>query len=163
MVKRIVFHWSGGRYYPTEFEKNYYHYLIDTEGNIYKGNYTPEDNDNCTDGKYAPHTGGGNTGSIGICYCGMYGFKSPASCGNFLISAVQFEAGLKLAAQLCKKYNIKITKDTVFTHYEYGQAHPETTSAGKIDITYIPSYSWVGKNDAGGFIRSKVRWYKEKI
>ena len=31
MVKRIVFHWSAGRYYPTEFEKKFYHFLIDAK------------------------------------------------------------------------------------------------------------------------------------
>ena len=56
---------------------------------------TPEDNNVCISGKYAAHTGGGNTGSIGICYCGMYGYKSPKNCGNYPISSVQFEAGLQ--------------------------------------------------------------------
>ena len=67
MVKRIVLHWSAGRYYPSEFEKKYYHYLLDADGHIYSGVYKPEDNDNCNDGNYAAHTGGGNTGSIGVC------------------------------------------------------------------------------------------------
>lgn len=162
MVKRLIFHWSAGRYYPTVFEKNYYHYLIDAEGNIYEGKYKPEDNDDCTDGIYAAHTGGGNTGSIGLCYCGMYGFKSAKNCGNFPVTAIQFEAGLKLAAELCTKYKLPVNENTVLTHYEFGISHPKTTSAGKIDITYIPPYPHVGKKDAGSFIRSNVRWYKEK-
>ena len=102
MVKRIILHWSAGRYFPTIFEKNYYHYLIDVEGKIYNGKFTPEDNNSCTDGKYAAHTGGGNTGSIGVCMCGMYGYKSPEKCGDFPISAIQFEACMKFTAELCK-------------------------------------------------------------
>ena len=70
---------------------------------------------------------------------------------------------MKFVAELCEKYNLKITKDTVLTHYEFGQANVKTSSFGKIDITYIPPYSWVGKNDVGSFIRSKVRWYKENL
>ena len=162
MVKRIVLHWSAGRYYPTEFEKNHYHYLIDADGNVYEGFYKPEDNDNCNDGKYAAHTGGGNTGSIGVCMCGMYGYKSKTFCGDFPFKANQFEACMKFVAELCEKYGLAINKNTVLTHYEFGQANPKTTSFGKIDITYIPSYPWVTKQDAGNFIRSKVRWYKEK-
>lgn len=162
MVKRIVFHWSAGRHYPTEFEKKFYHFLIDAEGNVYNGKFKPEDNNVCISGKYAAHTGGGNTGSIGICYCGMYGYKSPKFCGDFPITSVQFEAGLAFCAKLCKKYNINVSENTVFTHYEFGQKNPKTSSFGKIDITYIPSYSWVGKNEVGGFIRSKVRWYLAK-
>ena len=162
MVKRIVLHWSAGRYYPTEFEKNHYHYLIDADGNVYEGFYKPEDNDNCNDGKYAAHTGGGNTGSIGVCMCGMYGYKSKTFCGDFPLKANQFEECMKFVAELCEKYGLAINKNTVLTHYEFGQANPKTTSFGKIDITYIPSYPWVTKQDAGNFIRSKVRWYKEK-
>ncbi len=34
-------------------------------------------------GKYAAHTGGGNTGSIGVSMCAMSGFKSPSYVGDF--------------------------------------------------------------------------------
>ena len=87
MVKRIILHWSAGRYYPSEFEKRYYHFLIDVEGNVYSGLFKPEDNDNYLDGKYAAHTGGGNTGSIGVCLCGMFGFQSSSNCGMLVLSA----------------------------------------------------------------------------
>lgn len=163
MVKRIILHWSAGKHYPTAFEKKYYHYLIDCDGKIYEGCYKPEDNDDCTDNYYAAHTGGGNTGSVGVCLCGMSGYKSPTYCGNYPIKKVQFEAAMMLCAKLCQKYKLKINCDTVLTHYEFGQANPNTTSFGKIDITHIPPYPWISKNDAGGFIRSKVRWYKERL
>ena len=163
MVKRIVLHWSAGRYYPSEFEKKYYHFLIDAEGRVYSGTYTPEDNNDCTDGKYAAHTGGGNTGTIGICLCGMYGYKSPVDCGFSPITKVQFEACMKFVAQLCEKYSLQISSTTVLTHYEFGKQNPKTSSAGKIDITYLPPYSWVAKDDIGNFIRSKVRWYKGNL
>ena len=163
MIKRIVIHWSAGRYYPSEFEKNYYHYLIDADGKVYSGIYNTEDNEDCNDGKYAAHTGGGNTGSIGVCMCGMYGFKSSTSPGNFPITKIQFESCMKFCAELCKKYNLRVTPDTVFTHYEFGKLNPKTSSAGKIDIIWIPPYPWVVQSDVGSFIRSKVRWYKEKL
>ena len=163
MVKRIILHWSAGRYYPSEFERKYYHYLIDCGGNVTNGIYTPQDNDNCNDGRYAAHTGGGNTGSIGVCLCSMYGFKSSAEVGDYPITKVQFEAGMKFCAQLCKQYGLEISPSTVMTHYEFGKANPKSTSAGKIDITYIPPYPWVKKDEAGSFIRSKIRWYFEKL
>lgn len=163
MIKRLILHWSAGRYYPTQFEKQFYHYLIDKEGKVYKGIYTPEDNLDCNDGNYAAHTGGGNTGSIGIAMCGMSGFKNSDNIGNFPITAIQFEACIKFCAELCTKYSLKITPETVLTHYEFGQKNPNTTSFGKIDIIYLPPYPWVAKKDVGSFIRSKIRWYKEKI
>lgn len=162
MIKRIILHWTAGRYYPTQFEKQYYHYLIDKDGRIYNGIYSPEDNLNCSDGKYAAHTGGGNTGSIGVAMCAMSGFKSNDNVGAFPITPVQFESCMKFCSDLCKKYSLEINPQSVMTHYEFGQKNPKTSSYGKIDIIYIPPYPWVAKKDAGSFIRSKIRWYREK-
>lgn len=154
---------TAGAYQPNNTDFEHYHYLIDNEGKIYNGKFKPEDNENCNDGKYAAHTGGGNTGSIGISFCGMYNYIDRSRVGLYPLTPVQVEAGFKLCAELCKKYNIPITPQTVMTHYEFGLRNPNTSSAGKIDITYLPPYSWVGKNDIGSFIRNKVRWYFEKL
>ena len=94
-MKRIILHWTAGRYYPTQFEKQYYHFLIDKDGRIYNGIHKPEDNLNCSDGNYAAHTGGGNTGSIGVALCSMSGFKSRDNVGKFPISPIQFESCMK--------------------------------------------------------------------
>ena len=161
-MKRIIIHWSAGNYYPNYREKQCYHYLIDKNGNIYSGVYTPEDNINCNDGLYAAHTGGGNTGSIGVAMCAMAGFKNQNNCGNYPITAAQFEACMKLCAQLCIKYSIEITPANIMTHYEFGQKNPKTSSFGKIDIIFLPPYSWIPKDEIGSFIRSKIRWYKQK-
>lgn len=75
MTKRIILHWTAGTNYPNTTDLQHYHFLIDKDGKVYNGVYTPEDNLNCYDGKYAQHTGGGNTGSIGIAVCGMAGYK----------------------------------------------------------------------------------------
>ena len=99
-MKRIIIHWSAGTYYPTWHEKQCYHYLVDKNGKVCEGNYKPEDNLNCNDGLYAMHTGGGNTGSIGVAMCAMAGFVSPKFCGEYPITPVQFEACMKLCAQL---------------------------------------------------------------
>lgn len=162
-MKKIIIHWTAGGYYPTEYEKQYYHFLIDKDGKTYKGKYSPEANLNCSKGNYAMHTGGGNTGAIGVSLCAMAGFKNKQNTGKYPITPQQFEAAMKLCAQLCIKYKINITPDTVLTHYEFGIKHPSTTSAGKIDIIYLPPYSWVAQNDIGAFIRTKIKWYKQKI
>jgi len=161
-MKRIILHWTAGKYYPTEYEKQYYHYLVDKDGKVYSGKYTPEDNLDCSDGKYAAHTGGGNTGSIGVAMCAMSGFKSKNNCGEFLITPIQFESCMSLCANLCFKYSLAVNSSTVMTHYEFGLSNPKTSSAGKIDITYLPHYSYLGKDDVGNFIRTKVRWYMLK-
>ena len=161
-MKRIIIHWSAGGYYPTDYEKEHYHFLIDKGGLIHNGKFKPEDNEICRVGKYAAHTGGGNTGSIGVAFCAMAGFKSRNSAGNYPILRKQFESAMEFCAKLCKKYNISVSPQTVLTHYEFGVKNPKTTSAGKIDIIYLPPYPWVAQDEVGSFIRSKIKWYMLK-
>ncbi len=162
-MKRIILHWTAGSYMPNAHDLECYHFLIDSKGCIHNGKFSPENNLVCKKGCYAAHTGGGNTGSIGVSFCGMFGFKNKNETGKYPITPKQFEAGMKLCAELCIKYNLEITPQTVMTHYEFGKINPHTTSAGKIDITYIPPYPWVDKNDVGSFIRTKIKWYRNQI
>ena len=158
-MKKIIIHWTAGAYTPNSTDLKHYHYLIDKNGRTNYGIYKPEDNENCNDGKYAAHTGGGNTGAIGIALCGMYGFTSVSKIGSYPVTKVQCEALFSFVAKLAKKYGIKIDSDHIMTHYEFGLKNPKTTSAGKIDIVYLPPYPQIKKQDIGDFIRNKVEWY----
>lgn len=160
-MKRIIIHWTAGGYVPTSYEKEFYHFLVDSLGKIHLGKFKPEANLICRKGMYAAHTGGGNTGSIGVALCAMADFKNKNNIGDFPITKVQFESAMKLCAEQAKKYDIKITPENVMTHYEFGQKHRDTTSCGKIDIVFLPPYPWVSVDDVGSFIRSKIRWYQE--
>ena len=155
-LNRITIHWTGGVYIPNQVDKNAYHFLIDGEGKVVKGTHKPEDNINCKDGNYAPHTGGGNTGNIGIAVCGMYSKDYP-------IKRIQIEAACKLAAELCNKYGIRITNKNVVTHAEFGKQHPHTTSNGKIDIVNLPCVAVYGVDNVGNWIRNKVQWYRQHL
>lgn len=161
-MKRIVIHWTAGTNKPNSTDLQHYHFLIDSEGNVYSGKYKPEDNLNCNDGKYAQHTGGGNTGSIGVSMCGMAGFKNVNNVGNYPLTRIQCERCFSLCAELCKKYNIAVTSGNVLTHFEFGKANPKTSSFGKIDIVYLPPYPDVTRSQIGDFIRNKIRWYIQK-
>ena len=162
-LTRIILHWTAGAPKPCSADLTHYHYIIDQNGVVHTGKYKPEDNLNCGDGKYAQHTGGGNTGSIGISMCGMYNFSSRTKVGPYPLTKVQVERCFKLVAELSKKYGIPITKENVMTHYEFGKTHPKTTSAGKIDIIYLPCYPNIKQAEVGDFIRSKANWYRSKI
>ncbi len=162
-MKKIIIHWTAGAYTPNSTDLKHYHYLIDKNGRTNYGIYKPEDNENCNDGKYAAHTGGGNTGAIGIALCGMYGFTSVSKIGSYPVTKVQCEALFSFVAKLAKKYGIKIDSDHIMTHYEFGLKNPKTTSAGKIDIVYLPPYPQIKKQDIGDFIRNKVEWYSKKL
>ena len=159
-LNKITYHWTAGRSTPNDKEKKCYHYLIDSDGRVYKGFYNPEDNINVNDNKYAQHCGGGNTGNIGIAFCGCwvpYGISVKNT--DFPLTKIQLERGFKLGAEICKKYNIPIDKQHIFTHYEFGLSHPNTSSAGKIDITYMHPFPAENKDTCGNFIRNKVKWY----
>lgn len=157
---KITLHWTAGRNIPCADDLKHYHFLVDADGLCYKGLYSPEDNFNCNDGKYAAHCGGGNTNNIGIAFCGCYVPRGvPVKNSQFPLTRTQLERGFKLCAELCKKYSIPIDKAHVFTHYEFGVLHPNTSSAGKIDITYMHPFPAENKTTCGDFIRNKIRWY----
>lgn len=161
-MKRIILHWTAGSNFPNTTDLQHYHFLIDKGGKVYNGVYKPEDNLNCNDRKYAKHTGGGNTGSIGVAVCGMADYKGKLSDTKYPLTAVQVERMFSFTAELCKKYGIPITPDTVLTHYEFGRAYPKTTSHGKIDISFLPPYLSLKSDEVGIFIRNKVLWYLKK-
>lgn len=162
-MKRVIVHWTAGVYEPNATDLEHYHYLIDSNGEVVSGKHKVEDNENCNDGNYAQHTGGGNTGSIGVAMCGMLGFQNSKNVGKYPLTKKQCEATFKLIAELAKKYNLEITPKTVMTHYEFGLKNPKTSSAGKIDIIYLPPYPDVDQSKVGDFIRNKARWYLDKV
>ncbi len=162
-LTKITIHWTAGRNTPTINELDHYHFLIDSAGICWNGKHKPEDNLNCKDGNYAAHTGGGNTGNIGVAMCGMEDYKNPNDIGRYPINAYQFESCMQKVAELCSAYGIDVTPQTVFTHYEFGLRNPKSTSAGKPDVNFIPPYPWVNPEECGSFIRSKVKWYLNRI
>ena len=160
-LSKIVLHWTAGSHFPSFYDKQFYHYLVDKEGTIHYGIYPPEANLDVSTGRYCAHCGGGNTGAIGIAFCAMAGFSPLTKKTKYPITSPQLEAGLKFAALLARKYDIPITQKTVFTHYEFGKLHPSSSSAGKIDITYLHPYPTVSAANVGGFLRQKIKWYKQ--
>lgn len=169
-MKRIIIHWTGGVYSPNSLELEHYHYLIayqkvrKEKGIVHTGKCKPEDNLDCTSGtRYAAHTGGGNTGSIGVAVCGMFGFKDRNHIGDYPIKPIQMEVLYELCAKLCKTYNIVIEKKTVLTHYEFGIQNPYTQSRGKPDISYLSTNPSLPSDKIGDFIRDKIKWYFKKL
>lgn len=152
-IKGIVIHWTGGTYKPNATDLSHYHFLIDGNGKVIEGKYKPNDNLNCKDGKYAQHTGGGNTGRIGIALCGMYSSEYP-------IKRLQLEALCKKCAELSKVYGIPITSNTILTHSEFGHKNPHTTSFGKIDIDKLPCVALYDRVSVGNWLRSRINYYR---
>ncbi len=154
MFKNIVLHWTAGNYTPNQTDLTHYHYLVNGQGGIKAGKYHPEDNLDCTKGNYAAHCGGGNTGRIGIAICCRRDINTPPT-------KKQVEAMCNLAAQLCMTYNLQPKQ--CLTHAEFGKQHPKTSSAGKIDINYLPYIGLRGIEEVGDYLRNKVLWYYKHI
>ena len=154
MFKSIILHWTAGNYFPNNIDLLHYHFLIDGEGVVHKGKYKPVDNINCTDGKYAAHCGGGNTGRIGIAICCRKDNNTPPT-------KKQIEAMCKVAAECCLEYGVKI--QNIETHAEFGQKNPKTSSFGKIDINSIPYAKVSGIKECGNYLRNKALWYYTKL
>lgn len=154
MYKGIILHWTAGNYYPCPIDMLHYHFIIDSDGEIYKGKFSPIDNLKCIAGTYAAHCGGGNTGRIGIAICCRKDLNTPPT-------KVQIEAMCKKAAELCMTYGIAV--QNVQTHAKFGQAHKTTSSFGKIDINSIPYAKLTGINTCDNYLRTKVQWYYNKL
>lgn len=154
MYKNIVLHWTAGNYKPCKTDIDHYHYVIDGDGLVKAGKYEPRDNLNCTDGKYAKHCGGGNTGRIGIAICCMKDNKTPPT-------RPQVEAMCHLAARLCTIHGLQPNK--CITHAEFGMNNKKTSSYGKIDISSIPYAKVIGVTTTGDYLRNKIQWYYNRI
>jgi hypothetical protein len=154
MFRNIVLHWTGGNYTPCSVDIEHYHYLVDSEGMIRTGKYEPLDNLNCTDGKYAAHCGGGNTGRIGVAIC-------CCKDNNTLPTRKQVEAMCKLSAHLCYTYGLQPTQ--CITHAEFGQKNRKTSSYGKVDISSLPYAHITGIKQTGDYLRNKIQWYFNQI
>ena len=158
---RIIVHWTAGGHKATPTDIKAYHYIIQGDGTKVDGSHNVWNNSfqnmsiNRITGNYAHHTGGGNTGAIGVAMAGMAGYISRKSVGSYPLTKVQCEATFKLIAKLCKQF--QIDPANVWTHYEFGRLHPRSGSAGKPDITYLPPYPQVSASEVGGYIRNRVR------
>ena len=162
-LKKIIIHWDAGHGTITSTALEHYHYVVDKYGLVHTGKYNPEANENCDDNHYAQHTGGGNTGAIGVAICGMCSYDDKLKqCTDPQDNITQkgMESLFSWVAYLCKKYSIPVKN--VLTHAEFGKSHPKTSSKGKIDIVSIPYANVYGIEECGDYIRNKVQWYYER-
>ena len=156
-LKRIVMHWSAGGHKVSVVDKQHYHFIVSGDGTVVAGNRVPEDNISTSDGKYAAHTYMGNTGSIGVSMAAMLGaVESPFKAGPQPITPVQLEAFTQLVADLCNKYGIPVTRQTVLSHAEV-QPTLGIRQRGKWDIAWIPGMDRPGNPvEVGDKIRKMI-------
>lgn len=142
VMKRIVVHWTAGGYKASSLDRQHYHIMVEGDGSLVRGDHSIADNTSTADGRYAAHTRGLNTQSIGISACCMAGARErPFYAGTAPMTQVQWLTMAKVAAELCKRYNIPVTEKTVLQHGEV-QVNLGVAQAGKWDcnrLAFAPS------------------------
>ena len=156
---RVIIHWTAGGKSASVIDKEHYHFLVQQDLRVVTGELPPEANVSIIAGKpYAQHTKGMNTGSIGVSMCGMANAEPvPLEWGDAPITMPQVDATCALVAQLCKKYDIKVSRKSVLTHAEVQQTLGAKQN-GKWDIRCLPGDSTI--RDAlvvGDVLRAKVQ------
>ncbi len=157
-MQRIISHWTAGTHTANAVDRRAYHFLIQGDGSIAMGDCAPEDNLNVRDGKYAAHTRGCNTGSIGVAFCAMAGaVERPFNAGRYPITAAQISAWSRLVSALAERYRIPITRQTVLTHAEV-QPTLGIQQRNKWDIVWLPGMTAVGNAiEVGDRLRAMVK------
>ncbi|MGN7867815.1 peptidoglycan recognition protein family protein [Paracoccus sp. 22332] len=140
-MQRIVLHHTAGGLKPTAFDKQHYHRLVDGDGEVQAGLHPISANApgrQLTAGRYAAHTRGLNTGSIGVSMACMANaqWHDPRACKAFP-TPVQVEAMIAEVARLCRAYSIPVDRRTVLSHAEV-QTTLGIAQAGKWDFDYDP-------------------------
>lgn len=166
-LKKICLHWTAGTYLQDDLDYLHYHFTVGSDGAVLNGKFPPEANipgpTGLQNGRYAAHCGGGNSYCIGVALRGMAGYQNTTHVGQYPLTQKQFESGCALIAKLCHENGIQVSPATVFTHMEFGKLHPETESAGKIDICFLPFAPKLTADAVGDYIREKVEWYLLKL
>lgn len=154
-VFRVVTHWTAGAYACSSLDKSHYHFLIDGDGEVHNGYYSPKDNEDTSDGRYAAHTWGLNTGSVGVAVCCMAG-ASRASAGHYPMRRIQWDTMVNVVAQIARHYRLAVNERTVLGHFEVTDTYG-IDQEGKWDPGMWPWNSSVSPDKVGDAFRDSVR------
>lgn len=158
-MKHIVFHWTAGTNFPNVLDLQHYHFLIDKNSVITRAVPIARNSAKGLQPKYAAHTLGFNTGSIGISLCGMASaIESPFDAGSYPINEAQLMKAIEIGKELASVYKIPITPKTTLSHAEV-QKNLGITQRGKWDIAVFPwaSSQFNTAAKCGDFIRAHMK------
>ncbi len=154
--RRVVLHWTGGGANASAVDRQHYHFLVQQDGQVVKGSFSIADNDSTANGRYAAHTKHLNTRSVGIALCGMAGaHEVPFRAGKAPIRAAQLPVMAALVAQICKRYEIPVTRETILGHGEVQDILGVLQDA-KWDPLVLPWRRELSKREVGDHMRALV-------
>lgn len=161
--RRVILHWSGGTYTPNAVDLAHYHFVVTGDGEIVEGKYSVADNMRSVSGSnYAMHTGGFNSYSVGISFCGMKGWTKKGDETKYPLKEDQFLVGLRFVAECCKIWGLDPSNSAhLFSHREAWTLHKVKGSQNHVkpDITYLPFYPDLAFEDIGPNIRARTHSY----
>lgn len=156
-MKRIIVHWTAGPHTANAVDRAAYHILIEESGKLVRGTHTIADNVSTADGNYAAHTLHANTRSIGVSMCCMKGcVEKPFSAGSAPMTQRQWKTMLQVVAQLCRRYEIDVTPQTVLGHGEV-QKTLGIAQKQKWDPMVLPWNRSLSYAQVGNLLRQGVR------
>lgn len=154
-MQRIIVHWTAGGHVASGLDKEHYHLLIEADGRLVRGVPTIDLNQVPARKGYAAHTLNCNSGSIGVSLCCMAGaIESPFNAGKAPMTEVQWNRLPQVLADLCRRYGIPVTPQTVLSHAEV-QGTLKIAQRGKWDIARVAfNPSIVGAKACGDIFRA---------
>lgn len=157
MMKRIHAHWTAGTYRAGPEDLAHYHVLFEGDGKPVRGIPSIASNVHPLQYGYAAHTYQANSYAIGVSLCCMGGaVESPFDAGKYPMTQKQWDAMCLGIAQMCERYRIAVTPETVLSHAEV-QGTLGIKQKGKWDYTRLafdPSFK--GATECGNKLRNDV-------
>jgi hypothetical protein len=155
-MDRIILHHTGGAHAASSLDKAHYHFLVEGNGNILRGDQPVCANADPIRGEYAAHTARLNTGSIGVAACAMLN-ATPRDGGRHPILPLQFTLMCEVAAELCRRYRIAVSPTTVLAHGEVDTNLGAYKTPGKWDPLFLPFLPTLTPREVGEHWRGRIR------
>ena len=156
-MKRVICHWTGGAHRASSLDRLHYHFLVEADGRIVRGEHSIVDNASIAGGDYAAHTKGCNSGSIGISLCCMANaVEAPFRAGAAPMTEMQFQVMAQAVAELCRRYQVPVTPRTVLGHGEV-QVNLGIAQNGKWDPLILPWNPAMPRGEVGRYLRGLVQ------
>jgi hypothetical protein len=156
-MHRVIAHWTAGKHTADSLARAHYHIVVEGDGKLVRGTYSINANAVPMNRGYAAHTRNCNSGSIGISMCSMLDAKEiPFDAGPYPFTKVQWAAMVQAIAELCQRYKIPVTRETVLSHAEVERTL-NIKQRQKWDIARIPyDLETRGARTIGDIMRAEV-------
>lgn len=162
-INRVHWHWTGGTYEVTGFEKDHYHGVYDYLGGKHYTDHRPEDQADYSYSKGigCSHTLKANTGALGLsidCMGGASENGHTVDHNGYPPTWPQINAMLEDTAMYCKKFDIPVSRWTTLSHAEV-QPTLGIRQKWKWDIRVLPDdpTKLLDAVEVGDILREKLR------